>query len=434
MSRFDIFVRHGTCNCSLPARVASPPPFLGRTMRVIPLTTVDDLLRVQTLWNALAGGVPFRQWEWCSTWWRHYGDRKGMLVLTAYDERGQVSGLAPCFIETSAARGRVLQFFGSGETCADYLTLLCRSEHQDAIADAMANWLTENHDAWDLIELSGIVADDGPLLAMQRRLQHSGNELDVEQAMNCWRLALPATWEAYEKQLSKSHRKQVRRSCEQMLQPGKAVLHTVIQGAPSGAEADFHRVFQILVDLHQRRWRRRGGEGVFASPRCLAFHRDVAQQFLAVGKLRLHWLAIDGRPAAAAYNFAGDDAVYGYQSGVEPELLDQGPGALTAIATLQGAIQDGFGAFDFLRGDEPYKAHWRAIPRPCVNLRVVPNRRAARLRYRAWRKARELKRWWQGTSVSGTLGSHISGQPPTAPMDAAHFSGVSAAEAVAPQE
>jgi hypothetical protein len=37
---------------------------------------------------------------------------------------------------------------------------------------------------------------------------------------------------------------------------------------------------------------------------------------------------------------------------------------------------------DFLRGDEPYKAHWRAEPRATYDYRVVPNRRLARLRGR----------------------------------------------------
>ena len=39
---------------------------------------------------------------------------------------------------------------------------------------------------------------------------------------------------------------------------------------------------------------------------------------------------------------------------------------------------------DFLRGDEPYKAHWRAKPQPSTDIRIVADRSAARLRHRAW--------------------------------------------------
>src|SRR5207244_453594 len=81
-------------------------------------------------------------------------------------------------------------------------------------------------------------------------------------------------------------------------------------------------------------------------------------------RLRLHWLELDGRPVAAEYHIAGEDIVYAYQSGIEPEVLHEEPGHLAAIATLQLAIAQGYRAFDFLRGDEPYKAHWRAQPRP----------------------------------------------------------------------
>jgi hypothetical protein len=37
--------------------------------------------------------------------------------------------------------------------------------------------------------------------------------------------------------------------------------------------------------------------------------------------------------------------------------------------------------YDLLRGDEPYKAHWRATPRPSYDATVVPSRASARLRF-----------------------------------------------------
>ena len=49
--------------------------------------------------------------------------------------------------------------------------------------------------------------------------------------------------------------------------------------------------------------------------------------------------------------------------------------------------------FDFLRGDEPYKAHFRAKPHPCVEIRVVPARSAAQVRHGIWRAATAAKSW-----------------------------------------
>jgi CelD/BcsL family acetyltransferase involved in cellulose biosynthesis len=102
---------------------------------------------------------------------------------------------------------------------------------------------------------------------------------------------------------------------------------------------------------------------------------------------------LDGRPAAAEYHFAGGGVVYVYQGGVEPELLRAEPGSLAKVCLIKQAIAEGYREIDFLRGDEPYKPHWRAEPRACIDIRIVPRRLSSRLRNRAWLAGRSVKRW-----------------------------------------
>jgi CelD/BcsL family acetyltransferase involved in cellulose biosynthesis len=106
----------------------------------------------------------------------------------------------------------------------------------------------------------------------------------------------------------------------------------------------------------------------------------MAQRMLERGQLRMSWLSLDGTPAAAEYHFADNKATYAYQGGVDPDRLNDEPGRLSTILCLRRAIDEGHKRFDFLRGDEPYKAHWRAEPRTTYEYRAVPNRRLARLR------------------------------------------------------
>ena len=76
------------------------------------------------------------------------------------------------------------------------------------------------------------------------------------------------------------------------------------------------------------------------------------------------------------------------------------PGHLITAATVKRAIEQGGRAVDFLRGDEPYKPHFRAIARPLLALRVVPNRTMPRLRNRLWLAGRSVKHWLNQTSQS----------------------------------
>ena len=98
-------------------------------------------------------------------------------------------------------------------------------------------------------------------------------------------------------------------------------------------------------------------------------------------KRQLSWIELDGLPLAAEYQLVGGSTVYAYQSGIDPDRLDSEPGRLVLIEAIRRCIANGYRTYDFLRGDEPYKAHWRAEPRKMIKLQVVPPNRSAQLRY-----------------------------------------------------
>jgi CelD/BcsL family acetyltransferase involved in cellulose biosynthesis len=154
---------------------------------------------------------------------------------------------------------------------------------------------------------------------------------------------------------------------------------------------DFDIAWPIFVDLHQRRRRSLGEAGCFLSPCFQAFHEEIARGLLARGMLRLHWLELDGRPAAAEYHFAAGGTIYAYQSGVDPDRLEEEPGRLAGIAVIREAIAEGFAVYDLLRGDEPYKAHWRATPTATEQITVVNPRRRSRARHAVHQWLRRAK-------------------------------------------
>lgn len=367
-------------------------------MQVYCLCELDDLAPYADDWDRLSGGVPFRSWAWLSVWWRHYGEHAGsrrgarLFVPCVFDHADTLVGLAPWYLERGRAQGRVVRMLGSGEVCSDYLSVLCQPGREHQVTQALADYLTEDeyvkdrgHQPWDLLELTGIDAEDLAVGHLVEHLAQRGHTIHRRAGPNCWRIELPATWDEYLARLSKSHRKQLRRFQRNVLDTGRAVLHSVEH------LGDLPRAIEVLIDLHQRR--AAGQPGCFASARFTAFHREVMPNLLRGGQLQLHWLELDGRPAAAEYHLAAAGVVYAYQSGVAPEILDEEPGRLITLATLQRAIEQGYRAFDFLRGDEPYKAHFRAQPRPSLAVRVVAKRSSAQLRHNLWLTGSNVKQW-----------------------------------------
>ena len=102
-----------------------------------------------------------------------------------------------------------------------------------------------------------------------------------------WRAELPDTWDQYLAGLAKSHRTSVRTQIRKFVDTGR------IQLRRAETAADVSRAFDILVDLHQKRRGMLQQPGCFASPTFTAFHRELAERFLASGKLRLSWLELD---------------------------------------------------------------------------------------------------------------------------------------------
>lgn len=348
-------------------------------------------------WNRLCGDNPFCRFEWNHGWWRNYHEDGELYVLEVREE-GRLIGLAPWYLRRHSTQGRILAFLASGEVCSDYQTIFCEPGREDEVAAALADWLSdvrgsltewvtrEDQDRWDLMEWECVPLDDKPLRELARQLKLRGAAVYQRPSDACWRIDLSSGSEVFEARLSKSHRKQVRRSIKNFLETGRARFHTV----RTSDELETGR--EILIRLHQRRWNDLGERGVFASPRFTNFHTEMMAELLRLGLLRLYWLELDGEPAAAEYALAGEQTIFCYQSGVAPHLLKLEPGRISKAAMILAALEEGKTALDLLRGNEPYKAHWRADEIACAEIRIVARRPVARLRNQMWLTGSRVKR------------------------------------------
>jgi CelD/BcsL family acetyltransferase involved in cellulose biosynthesis len=369
-------------------------------MHIRCLTSLDELAPYADDWDRLAADSPFRRWTWLSHWWRHYGPtsdtealRSRLATLCVFDDTALI-GVAPWYLECSAMRGRVLRSLGSGEVCSDYLGVLCDPAREDAVLESLADYLVKNalddgQDAmrWDLLDLDGIDAEDRTMSAFADRLADLGCSVHRRAGLSCWRMDLPVEWEAFVASLSRSLRRDVRRLERNLLDTDRVVVHRIKR------IEDLPEAMDIFVDLHQRRRKSLGEAGCFASARFLAFYRDVVPDLFRQGQIEFFWLELDGRPVAAEYQLVSNGVLYEYQAGMDPEATKHQPGKLIDVAILRQAIASGYRAFDFLRGNERYKARFGGRSRPSVEFRVAPRRPVAQLRQNLWLVKYNVKEW-----------------------------------------
>jgi CelD/BcsL family acetyltransferase involved in cellulose biosynthesis len=130
-----------------------------------------------------------------------------------------------------------------------------------------------------------------------------------------------------------------------------------------------------LIRLHGLRWESRSERGVLADARVARFHAAALPRLEAAGLSRCYLLRIDERCAGAFYGLSDTRAVYAYLGGFDPDFSYESPGALLIAHALTDAAREGALAFDFLRGQEPYKYGWGARDRWTLRLAATRGER-----------------------------------------------------------
>jgi CelD/BcsL family acetyltransferase involved in cellulose biosynthesis len=297
------------------------------------LERLDFLEASREEWTRLAeaSGNVFLTWEWIATWWKHFGAGRPHLAMVCREAAGRVVAILPLVV---AKRGplKVVRFMGHGP--ADELGPVCASEDRPRAARAMSGALAEA---------------DGDLFL--------GEQLPGNSDWSGWAGGKTVRWEAspvihstgrgwegYLSSKSANFREQVRARERRLLRRHELTYR--LASDPGRLQADL----DVLFSLHHARWRGRASAFQWE-----AFHREFASAALERGWLRLWFLELDGRPAAAWYGFRFSDVEAFYQSGRDPRWERASLGFVLLAHSIREALDDGIREYRLLRGDEPYK-------------------------------------------------------------------------------
>ncbi len=317
-----------------------------------------DLLNEGT-WNSLlaqaAAPVLFLTWQWQEHWWRAFGERHVLRLLTVWDSSGQLQGLLPLY-EASPGTFSIV----GGLQISDYLDLLAPAGGEEEVWAALLQHRSAEAITWDLhcLRAASAAVTLLPSLAPQYGLRAR-----LSREERCPVLSLPATWDEYLEGLSGKDRHELRRKLRRLDRelPGTAVRsHATAEGLQEAMTA--------FLALHRKS---KPGKARFMDEPMEGFFRAIAGALVARGWLRLWFLDLAGEPLAACltYEYAGSVGLY--NSGFEPTRAALSPGIVLLCHVIKDAIERGFRRFDFLRGEEPYKYAFGPAPEDLFNVVVT---------------------------------------------------------------
>lgn len=354
----------------------------------------DSFALMKEDWNDLlrrsASDTVFLRWEWLHTWWEAFGRGRTLCILAARDG-GRLVGAAPFYLEEDSRGVRHLRFC-SDELYPDGLDVISERGREREVVGATASWLFGGGLRWDVASLRHV----GSASVLPGLLRGSGRTWRAGPPEPCPYIRMEGTFEAYAE--GRPRLADVLKKEKRLLEKG--ITHRVIR-----EEGELPKAMDDLFLLHDKRAREKGITTVFTSEGIQAFHRRLAGQFLKEKILNLQFLTDGENAVSALYSFHYKRKIYFYQSGFDPAWRAWSVGAVMIAVALRRAFQDGLEEFDFLKGDEGYKALWMNAVREERALSAC-NRS---LRGMVWGAAS------RGRAALGVLRRSFAGYPPWSP-------------------
>ena len=251
--------------------------------------------------------------------------------------------------------------FLGGEQVADYLDALVAPVHAEAF---WREFLERGLPALGggPLKLPGLVEGAPALSLLPAICRDMGLPCSVEEMDRAPFVSLPGSFEEYLGRLGKKERHELRRKMRRAgeLLPGLGFRVTRTPGELANDLPSF-------VELHRKS---HPAKETFMDEAMAVFFREVAEGFLASGRLRLAFLSTQGVDVASVFQFRTDGALLLYNSGYDPLLRAANPGLVLIARSIGQAIDEGCSEYDFLRGTERYKYDLGGVDRVVYRLTV----------------------------------------------------------------
>jgi CelD/BcsL family acetyltransferase involved in cellulose biosynthesis len=212
------------------------------------------------------------------------------------------------------------------------------------------------------LRFPGLVEGTPALSLLQSICRETGLSCSVEEMDKAPFVSLPGSFEEYLERLGAKERHELRRKMRRAAEflPGLAFRVT---RTPDELANDLPSFLGLLRKSHP-------AKESFMDASMAAFFREVAEGFLASGRLRLAFLSAQGVDVASVFQFRTADAYLLYNSGYDPELRAANPGLVLIARSIGQAIEEGCTEYDFLRGTERYKYDLGGVDRVVYRLTV----------------------------------------------------------------
>ncbi len=344
------------------------------SMEIVEINDAHGFDQLSNAWDSLLDryeeATVHATYDWTRLLWGHYCGSRELLILVAREGEKTV-GIAPLAITTSqAVKGlaneRTIIFLGQGSS--DYGDFIVPERHDEIMA-AFVDYLFEIRQSWDRIDFREIRADSPNLPAFIAASTDKGLTCDTNESTACLQVTIDTSWEDYFGKVRAKFRSDIRRRLAKLeeIGPVELVRHQTSDDA----------LWSDLLQVNQKHFNEKNKQDLSSK---LDFLKQVALRLGPKGMLDISLLKVGADTAAYNIGLRYRNVVYHWSVGFHPDYYKFAPGRLLIRFLLEECFGDGTTSFDFMRGTEDYKRNWAFDERKNINLTVINDQMASKVK------------------------------------------------------
>lgn len=321
------------------------------------MVSVESLEALSDYWqdpgNRLDWDCLFSLPPWLTAWWESFGAGLSQHICAVRLE-GELIGLAPLTIHGDTAR-----IMGDGRVF-DYMDFVVAPGHETRFFKLLFAHIKEK--GVSRLELGRVRADSRVISRLATDAGRLGCRVLFKEDALLYQIDLPGSWDEFLRMLSAKQRHEVRRKLKRLHEAGRIALR-VVEG---------HEQIDTAMDMFVKLFRmNRPDKAAFMTDKMEIFFRSLARSTAGAGLLRLFFLNLDDKPAAAAMCFDYGSMVYLYNNAYDAQYRPLSAALVCKVMSIRDSIERGRKRYSLLKGDESYKRRLGGMPLDLLRCEVM---------------------------------------------------------------
>lgn len=325
-------------------------------------------------WNALLAAspmnAPFLRHEWFRVWWKAFGAKKRLAILTVRSSGGGLAAIVPLMEARGVRVGipcRIWRSMSNDHSCRfDMIMGAASDEARIGMLEALTGYLARRTPRVHLLELQDVPADSPVLTLLLDAASRSRQRVGLRPALETPIIPIEGEWSAYCESISGHLRRNLRRRRRQLEEQGRVEVACVTGEERCGGPTRLVDHLREGFRIEAMAWKGSAGTAIRENEGWTGFYQEWARTAAERGWLRLYFLKLNDRPIAFYYTLVYARRLYYLKLGYDPAYARYSPGILLHQEILSAAFDEKLVELDFLGPSMAWKEDWTQEIRPHV--------------------------------------------------------------------